>query len=279
MDLLGEMWRLLPTPLRTRIRAVLASRGIGRLPEARPPEGPTPPEPLGPLVEAPTEMSLDERLFLYALVRGTAPRRVLEIGTSQGGSAWIIASALEENGVGELAGIEPLPRIELPFSAFHGRFQLVQGTSPEVVPEASRRLGGPFDLVLVDGIHVYEHAALDIRASLAHMSPTGYLLFHDAFHFGVSEAIREAIEREPDLYDCGYVCARPRRVGDLLTHAGLRLVRRGPPTVDINPLVAGVWTEVGSLPPHDPDLRNHDIWYCEAIRPCAYCQRQGLTAE
>jgi len=105
------------------------------------------------------------------------------------------------------------------------------------------------------------------------MTAQGYVLFHDAFHFGVSEAIRHAVEADATLHDCGYVCARPRRVGDLLTHAGLRMVRRGPPAVDIAPLVAGVWAEVGRAPPHDPDLCNHDIWYCTAVEPCTHCKQ------
>ena len=114
--------------------------------------------------------------------------------------------------------------------------------------------------------------------ALPFMAEQGYLLFHDSFHFGVSEAIREALEADPTLHDCGYVCARPRRVGDLLTHSGFRLVRRGPPIVDMEAIVKPVWDEVDRPPPHDPDLRNHDIYYCEYVEPCAYCVRVRAAA-
>lgn len=272
---LRALWRKLPAPLRARAWNYLAEHNIGVLP---PPPPPAAPGHLGAILDAPTEMSLEERLFLYTLVRGFAPERVLEIGTSQGGSAAIIAAALEDNGRGRVAGIDPLPRIELPQEAYHGRFSLISGFSPQVIPQAVAALGGSVDLLLVDGVHIYRQAAIDVEATLPHLSESAYILFHDAFHFGVSEAIRESVERHPQLHDCGYVCSRPRPVGDLLTHAGFRLVRVGAPVVDIEPLVAEVWSEAGKRPPHDPDLRNHDVWYCAMVEPCEYCSRQGNGA-
>ena len=264
-----------PSPPRcaTRIKDLLAQHDIGRLSSR-----PAAIESMDVIVEAPTEMSLDERLFLYSLVRGSAPATVLEIGTSQGGSAAIFAAALEANGAGTVVGIDPMPRIELPEALFHGRFRLVTGESPAAIEEAARVAGAPFDLVLIDGIHIYQQAADDLAGVLPFMAPQGYVLFHDSFHFGVSEAIREAVESDPTLHDCGYVCARPRRVGDLLTHSGFRLVRRGPEVVDMEAIVKPVWDEVDRPPPHDPDLRNHDIYYCEYIEPCAYCLRVRAAA-
>jgi predicted O-methyltransferase YrrM len=255
--------------MRGRAKQALAARGIGRVGARDPLLG-----PLEVIFDAPTEMSVDERLFLYALARGSVPQRVLEIGTSQGGSAAIFAAALEANGAGTVVGIDPMPRIDLPFGVFHGRFHLVTGESPGAIEEAARLAGGPFDLVLIDGMHIYEQAATDLAGAMPYMAEEAYILFHDAFHFGVSEAIREALEADPALHDCGYVCSQPRRVGELLTHAGFRLVRRGPPIVDMEALVRPVWDEVGRKPPHDHDLRNHDIYYCEFVERCAYCKRQ-----
>ena len=272
---LKKVWHLLPLSVRNRVRATLAAHDIGRM-HAQP-AGDL--GHLGIIANAPSEMSLDERLFLYSLIRGRNPRRVLEIGTSQGGSAAIIAAALEDNdGDGRIIGIDPMPRIELDPAVFHGRFDLVTGKSPEAVTQAAERAGAPFDIVLIDGIHIYQQAADDLAASLPFATPDAYFLFHDSFHFGVSEAIREAVERHPDLHDCGYVCSRPRRVGDLLTHAGFRLLRRGGAIVDPTPLVAPLWREVNAAPPHDPALRNHDIWYCDAIEPCNYCVAQRATS-
>ena len=290
MDLIGRTWRLLPLAVRARIKASLATRNIGRTDLVEPAAPPPPPSlpqaspadarlgRLSMILDAPTEMSLDERLFLYALVRGSQPARVLEIGTSQGGSAAIIASALEDNGSGVMAGIDPLPRIDLPPAVFNGRFHLVTDMSPNGIAEAARLVGGTFDLVLVDGAHIYQQSLDDVLGALPYTSERAYVLFHDAFHFGVSEAIREAVECDPTLHDCGYVCRRPRRVGDLLTHAGFRLVRRGPGIDDPMPWVEPVWREIGLPPPHDPDLRNHDIYVCEYVEPCDHCRKEKELA-
>src|SRR5262245_15341071 len=70
------------------------------------------PERLGVIYGAPTHLSTPERLFLYTIVRGTIPQRVLEIGTAQGGSAAIIAAAMEDNGVGKIIGIDPERRVD-----------------------------------------------------------------------------------------------------------------------------------------------------------------------
>lgn len=227
--------------------------------------------------EAPTEMSQEERGFLYALVRGCRPRRVLEIGTSEGGSSLVMALAMEENGGdGHVWTIDPLPRIPFDPALFRGRVDSVTGTSPEAVEDVARRAGGPFDLAVIDGIHIHKQAAADLAAVRSHLAEGAFVLMHDAFHFGVSEAARELVERDPQVHDVGYPCNRPRRVGERVTHAGFRMLRVGAPAVDVRPLVEPVWAEVGMTPPLSPDLVDHDFWYCWAIDPCAYCREHGL---
>jgi predicted O-methyltransferase YrrM len=228
-----------------------------------------------PLVEALTEMTLEERVFLYSITRAVRPERVLEIGTSQGGSALIMTNALEENGSGQVYTVDPLPRIDLKPERFRGRLHVIQDFSPAGVDQAAALAGGPFDFVLIDGLHIHDQTAKDIAASLTHAADEAYILLHDAFHFGISEAIREAVERETRLYDCGYVCRTPRAVGTTATHAGFRLLRLGPPTVDPTPLVRPLWEELGTEPPHDRALLNHDLYYCQYVEPCPKCTELG----
>jgi predicted O-methyltransferase YrrM len=236
------------------------------------------PDGLSTIASAPSEMSMEERLFLYALVRGCAPRRVLEIGTSEGGSALIISAALNDNdNDGHIATVDPLPRIEFDYALFHGRLHIVQGFSPEAISTAVRIIGGPFDFILIDGVHIHDQAKKDLEGALAFAAEHAYILLHDSFHFGVSEAIREVVEQEPLLHDCGYVCNRPRPVGDLATHAGFRLLRWGPDIVDPTPLVTPLWQSMGKVPPHDSALLNHDIYWCQYVEPCARCKAAGAT--
>ena len=67
----------------------------------------TTPECVGVVFTAPSDMRVDERLFLYALVRGFQPERALEIGVLQGGGGAIMANAMEENGKGKIVGLDP----------------------------------------------------------------------------------------------------------------------------------------------------------------------------
>lgn len=232
-------------------------------------------ERIGAIYNNPSDMSIDERMFLYTLIRGYRPERALEIGTRHGGSAAIIACAMEDNGKGCIVGVDPAPEITVNKGAFHGRFHLIAKPSPEAVAEAREVAGGAFDFTLIDGIHIHDQVKKDIDASLPCMAEGAYMLFHDAFNFGVREAIQEAVEANENLYDCGYVCTTPEIVGDLLTYAGFRMLRVGAsPIVNPLPILEKTYQARGKqLPPLDRNLLNHDAWYCRAIKPCVYCQK------
>src|SRR3954468_22020939 len=150
------------------------------------------PERVGVVFTAPSDMRVDERLFLYALVRGFQPERALEIGVLQGGGGAIMANAMEENGKGKIVGLDPAPDIKVRRQDFHGRYTMISKPSPDGVPEARAAAGGPFDFVLVDGLHMHGQVVKDIAAILPHLADGAYVLFHDAFHYGVATAIAEA---------------------------------------------------------------------------------------
>lgn len=225
---------------------------------------------------APTEMSPDERGFLYALVRGAQPRRVLEIGTAEGGSSLVMATAMEDNGgEGHIWTIDPAPRLTFDPARYRGRVDVVTGTSPEAVDAIAAGAGAPFDLALIDGIHIHRQARADLLAVLPHLGEGAYVLLHDAFHFGVSEAIRELVEADERVHDCGYPCTRPRAVGDRATHGGFRLLRIGERAVDVRPLVAPLWEGLATPAPVLRSQVNHDFWYCTVIEACDYCREHG----
>lgn len=235
-------------------------------------------ERIGIVFNNPSEMSIAERIFLYALVRGTQPERVLEIGSRHGGSAAIIASALEDIGTGILVGLDPSPEITVEQEMFHGRFHLIAKPSPEAIPEAAQVANKPFDLVFIDGIHIYEQVEKDINGCLPYLAQGAYVLFHDAFNFGVSEAIREVVERDSRLFDCGYVGVTPTTADNLIAYGGLRLLRVGASAVaDPQPFLVQAYQTVGKpAPPQDPDLLNHDpYYYCRFVQPCSYCQKNA----
>lgn len=246
-------------------------------------------ERLGVVITAPSEMTVTERIFLYGLVRGARPKRILEIGTHHGGSAAIMCAALEDASgfkgkkhVGIMVGIDPIPLLEVPESAFFGRFSLVAKPSPEGIPEAARVAGGKFDFALIDGIHIYDQVIKDVEGTLPHFDVGGYLLFHDAFHYGVSEAIARMLEKYPQLHDCGYPCARPAMdvAAGEVAYGGFRMLRLGAPVVDPHFFIEAEAAGRGvATPLRDPDLLNHDkAWLCRVGEPCAYCKKQRAKA-
>lgn len=241
------------------------------------------PERVGTVFTAPSDMRVDERMFLYSFVRGFQPDRVLEIGVFRGGSGQIMANAMEENGKGVVVGLDPGPDLRIKMADCHGRYTILRRPSPDGVPEARAAAGGAFDFVLIDGLHTYDQVKLDLRAVLDHVVDGAYIIFHDAFHYGVATAIKEVVESDPRLTDCGYPC-RTAQVGhDPLTpYNGFRLLRFASavtPTVDVEKVVAPAYVAKGVPQPKlDPDALNHDIWYCRVISPCPRCQKDRSAA-
>lgn len=241
------------------------------------------PERVGSVFTAPSDMRLDERMFLYSFVRGFQPERVLEVGVFRGGSGQIMANAMEENGRGLVIGLDPSPDLKIRMADCHGRYTIVRKPSPDGVPECREAAGGPFDFVLIDGLHTYDQVKLDIAAVLPHVVDGAYIIFHDAFHYGVATAIKEMVEADPRLTDCGYPCRTAQVSHDPLTpYNGFRLLRFSSavaPTVDVETVVAPAYQRKGVMQPKlDRDALNHDIWYCRAISPCPRCRKDKAAA-
>lgn len=163
-------------------------------------------DPLGAMQVAPVWMTRAERLLLYTLTFCLRPRRYLEIGTYQGGSALVVNSALESLGSdGRVFCVDPQPAIAPEhWRLLEARTRLVEGHSPGILAEAVRQAGGRFDLVLVDGDHTYEGVLADAEGVLPCVQPGGYILFHDGFHADVKRAIDEFVAAHPgEVIDLG----------------------------------------------------------------------------
>jgi predicted O-methyltransferase YrrM len=150
-------------------------------------------------------MTMAERIVLYALVIGLRPRRCLEIGTFKGGSALIIAAALDDSGDGILACVDPNAQIKPEhWKEIAHRAILFQKPSPEILPDASRAVGGKFDFALIDGDHSTEGVVRDISGVLPLLESPAYLLLHDAHNQEVISGIRTVLAHpENRLTYCG----------------------------------------------------------------------------
>jgi predicted O-methyltransferase YrrM len=178
---------------------------------------------------SPAELRMPERVALYSLVFGLQPKNCLEIGTFRGGSTAIICGAMDDTGFGQLACIDPTPLVEPQLWAqISHRCRMYQGLSPDILPQAARDSGAPFDFAWIDGNHTYECLRADIIGVLPLLADQAYLLFHDAHYGGVRRAIDEAVAGNPTLTDCGLMSIEPTVLSDngqTTTWAGMRLLR------------------------------------------------------
>lgn len=140
---------------------------------------------------APVLMTRTERLMLFALVVGLRPLRYLEIGTFKGGSALVVASAMDEvRSPGVMVCLDPQPQVaDDHWERIHHRAILIKGQSPDALPSAVEAAGGEFDFVLIDGDHSEEGVLRDASAVLPLAADGAHFLFHDSYNPDVARGI------------------------------------------------------------------------------------------
>ncbi len=184
-------------------------------------------ERIGAVYRHPLDMCETDRIMLYSLIRGIRPENVLEIGARWGGSARIITNAMEDNGIGKLVSIDPEPKkFRVKPKELHGRHELVEGYSPQITPEAVAKLDGDIEFVFIDALHIYDAVLADFEGVIPYLNDGAHVLFHDAFHQGISAAISKVLSQHSKFVDCGFITRNPI-LGYPVSYQGLRLVRYG----------------------------------------------------
>ena len=154
----------------------------------------------------PAWLSRAERLTIYTLCFSLRPRRYLEIGTFQGGSALIVAAAMDTvRSDGCMYCVDPNPRMTPEnWARIEHRATLFTGYSPDILPEVYAKAGGPFDFVFIDGDHTYNGVLRDAEGVLPYVTAGTYLLFHDSFFPEVKQGLHDFATRYCErVADCG----------------------------------------------------------------------------
>ncbi|WP_204623576.1 class I SAM-dependent methyltransferase [Crenalkalicoccus roseus] len=153
-------------------------------------------------------MNLPQRLVLFSLILGLAPKNYLELGTARGGSALIVQKAIQCLGNPDFQGacidvsfsrISPEHKTDL---ERHFRF-IEASISVSSIIRAHRAIGD-FEIVLIDALHDIDNARFDAMTVFPFVRPGGVILFDDANYFEVRDAIREIVTILP-VEDCGYL--------------------------------------------------------------------------
>lgn len=120
---------------------------------------------------------------LIALAAGHRVRRLLEIGTAQGGTTLLLARAIPTTTWLVTVDLQPRHRRTLRFLAGDGRTLHSLGGSSRA-PAVRKQIdilaaGEPLDLLFIDGDHSYEGARADYECYAHLVRPGGLIAWHD----------------------------------------------------------------------------------------------------
>lgn len=181
---------------------------------------------------APVWMTVAERLLLFSLIYGLRPQKYLEIGTFQGGSAILACRAMDMTGSkGSITCIDPEPKISTEnWALISHRANLLEGLSPQILPQAVEAAGGAFDFVLIDGDHSYQGVKRDAEGVLPFVADGAYLLFHDSFFPDIARALDDFRQGHlGQVIDFGTltreVTLHETPTGDAVQWGGLRMMQ------------------------------------------------------
>ena len=172
---------------------------------------------------APWQMRSEIRA-LVEHVAAEAPRTVLEIGTSNGGSLYLFARAAAPDALlisvdlprGPFGGGYPRWRAPL-YRSFAGpqqQIRLLRGNShSEAMLDEVRRVLGerPVDFLFIDGDHSYDGVKTDFERYTQLVRPGGLIALHDVVPQSAAPRAREGAS-EGDEFDPGEVAAFWREI-------------------------------------------------------------------
>lgn len=131
----------------------------------------------------PGESAWGTRNLLHALILGTRPKTVLEIGSHIGSAAIVIGSALKANDFGRSYHLEPQVHYYEVIQDFVRKGSLEKYAFPlqmfSTDPGLRQIVGNDVDLVFLDANHSYSHAYRDLEITDSLLAPKGIVLIDD----------------------------------------------------------------------------------------------------
>lgn len=131
----------------------------------------------------PGESAWGTRNLLHALILGTRPKTVLEVGAHIGSAAVVIGAALKANGFGKSYHLEPqedyvkVLRGFIASAGLEGIAEPLQMFSTD--PNLERVVGRDVDIIFIDANHSYSAASADIRICDRLVADKGIILLDD----------------------------------------------------------------------------------------------------
>lgn len=138
------------------------------------------------LVDKLTRIHAAEGIWLYDFCRELAPKATLEIGLAYGFSTIFFLAARAKNNCGTHTAVDPFARNEkwCGIGLEHGRrlggehFQFIEEPSSHALVRFARA-GAEFEVIFIDGSHLFDHALLDFTLSAEVCPRGGHIILDD----------------------------------------------------------------------------------------------------
>jgi predicted O-methyltransferase YrrM len=135
-------------------------------------------------------------MILYQIIRDTKATKTLEIGFAYGLSTLFMCQGLVDNGGGHHVAIDPVEStvwksvglVNIRKAGFDNMVTFHEACSHDVLPKLLGE-GEKFDLVFIDGFHVFDAVLLDFYYSDRLIECGSYIMIHDVW----MPAIRKAL--------------------------------------------------------------------------------------
>lgn len=161
----------------------------------------------------PGESAWGTRNLLHALILGTRPATVLEVGSHIGSASVVIGCALKANGFGRSFHLEPQAHYHEVLEGFLAMAGVADVAKAlplfSTDPTLAETVGRDVDLIFLDANHSYSHALKDIEICDGLLARQGIILLDDvgAPHSanicqegkgGVRQALLDFVAARPD---------------------------------------------------------------------------------
>lgn len=155
-------------------------------------------------------LSVLARALMYATIRNVKPDDVVEIGTYQGGTAEVLARALQANGHGMLHTVSPfdVERFGPVFAQWPEQIRGHATYHPIDSMAFFIRMGEQHidpGVVFIDGNHDFEFAAFDIWSAARRLISGGFIFVDNVSQAGPYRAVVEFLAARPAWRSCGLV--------------------------------------------------------------------------
>lgn len=161
----------------------------------------------------PGESAWGTRNLLHALILGTRPKTVVEVGSHIGSASVVIGSALKANGFGHSFHLEPQRHYHEVLKSFLEMADL-EGTSTPLMlfstdPGLDEIVGNDVDMIFLDADHSYSSAIADLKVCDRLLARQGIVLLDDVGsphsasicsegRGGVRQALLDFVRARPD---------------------------------------------------------------------------------